>query len=109
MCTLSLVDLMVVVPRLLDYCTVRMFGQPGTIKAVRLVCKQLSVTALQSVKLGFVQLGGTKAPLPRQMVKIMGVARLDVLVVVVVTTSGWWLCSEIKVLHTYWDSIMSCS
>lgn len=98
MCTLSLVDLMMVVPQLLDCCTVRMFGQPGTIKAVRLVCKQLSVTALQSVKLGFVQLGGTKAPVPTQMVQILGAARLEILVVVVVTTSGWWFCSEIRVL-----------
>lgn len=83
---------MTTVPHLLDCCTIRKYGQPGTIKAVRLVCKELSVLALQSVKRGFVQLGAKKDPVPQQMVEILGAAKLDDLDVVVMTSAGGWLC-----------------
>lgn len=83
----TLPDMLAMVPALLKTCTPRAFDTSMAV-ALRLVCKELSVTMTRVMWRCTVQLGEGACPTIGQVVRVMQLAKLRLLTVTVSTTSG---------------------
>lgn len=86
----TLSDVLAKVPHLLPRCMLGLSrsGRGESIKNLRLISKEISVSVLQAVTSCEVELGEGACPEPQQVVRLMQYSKVETLCVSIVTTSG---------------------